>query len=118
MLPQLPNLQQLIEEPVDFENEVRFQLVEKSCVLSDDNQNDHGGDTLILVSAENKIRDEIARIVSKSRKRLEMYELDYVPTAEPICTELSLHGTSEINISRQSIDGTRLSGETIVQRGG
>lgn len=118
MLPQLPNLQQLIEEPVDFENEVRFQLVEKSCVLSDDNGNDHGGNTLILVSAENKIKDEIVRIVSKSRKKLKMHELDYVPTAEPICTELSLHGTSEINISRQPIDGTRSSDETVAQRRG
>lgn len=103
---------------MDFENEVRFQLVEKSCVLSDDNGNDHGGNTLILVSAENKIKDEIVRIVSKSRKKLKTHELDYVPTAEPICTELSLHGTSEINISRQPIDGTRSSDETVAQRRG
>lgn len=109
-LPQVPDLQQLIEQPVDFENEVRFQNLEQSCVMNDDAQTDHGGRTLLLVSAENAIRDEMVRIVSKSWKRLELHELDYVPFTEPVSTEIPLHGTSEIKITRRSVDRGRLSG--------
>lgn len=109
-LPHVPDLQQLIERPVDFENEVRFQNLEQSCVMNDDEQSEHGGRTLLIVSAENEIRDEIVQIVSKSRKRLELYELDYVPISEPVSTEIPLHGTSEIKITRRSVDSGKLSG--------
>lgn len=96
MLPQIPDLQQLIEDPVGFENEVRFQLLEKSCVMTDGDYNDYGGHTLLVVSTEDAIKDRIVQIVSKSRKRLELHELDNAPTKEPVSTEMPFHGTSEI----------------------
>ena len=110
ILPEVPNLQLLIEEPVDFENEVKFQLVDKSCVMGDSDQSEYGGHTLLLLSVEDKIGDGIAQMVSKSRKRLEVHKLDYTPDKEPISTEISLHGTSEIQIARQSKDRTMLLG--------
>lgn len=104
ILPHVPDLQQLIEQPVDFENEVRFQLLEQSCVISDHDQNEHGGRTLLLVFAENTVRDKIVHIVSRSQKWLELHELDYVPMNEPVSTEIPLHGASEIKITRRSVD--------------
>lgn len=114
ILPEAPDLRLIVERPGDFEKEMRFKLLDKSCIMGDSDQDTRGGHTLVLVSAENSVRDKLANIVASSRKRLELHELDFVPQMPPPTSDSSPCGISEIEIARETIGVGRSSEETLV----
>ncbi|KAK8144638.1 hypothetical protein G3M48_005531 [Beauveria asiatica] len=70
-----PILKDVVENPKGFEAEVKW-TTDQDAWIHDEAKNIN---TLILVSAENKIVDELKQAVATSKKRLYLHVLDFTP---------------------------------------
>lgn len=70
-----PILKDVVENPREFETEVKL-TTNQNAWIHDEAKNTN---TLILVSAENKIVDELKQAVATSKKSLHLHVLDFTP---------------------------------------
>ncbi|KAH8713470.1 hypothetical protein HC256_006691 [Beauveria bassiana] len=83
-------LKDVVDNPSVFENGVKFTTGQSSF----DDEAADGTNTLILVSAENQLVDELKQVVVTSKKRMHLHVLDFIP---PQSLE---HGDDEFEVRR------------------
>ncbi|KAM0664350.1 hypothetical protein ACQRIU_006933 [Beauveria bassiana] len=83
-------LKDVVDNPSVFENGVKFMTGQSSF----DDEAADGTNTLILVSAENQLVDELKQVVVTSKKGMHLHVLDFIP---PQSLE---HGDDEFEVRR------------------
>lgn len=80
-LPEAKSLKVLVEDPDGFESDVKYETNQSSF----NHKSTDSTNTLILVSAEDRVVEELKQAVATSKKKLRLHVLDFIPTPSLEC---------------------------------
>jgi hypothetical protein len=96
-----PDLKRVVEDPGNFESSAGLSVAGRSCFIEEVGREQASAEkTLLLVSAERGVIDELKQIVVKSRKDLRLCVLDYVPHGGAASSKARQLGNIGVGITR------------------
>ncbi len=101
-----PDLKNVVEDPGNFESSAKLSVAGRSCFVEEIGYEQASAEkTLLLVSAESGVIDELKQIVVKSRKDLRLCVLDYIPHGGAASSNARELGNIGVGITRRGVKG-------------